>query len=813
MSDICQSALESAPSTASVILSFNRFFLLTQFCIKWQSLAHPTLILARRPSNFCSRRSSVRHLPKLLITSPDPVTIMDFVSDSPLKRRKVENGHTLSGSGYNSQEDSCDELLRPHERYETVATVPVTKPQISQHSLTQQFYSTPRRLTQPTQIIDRSMPNQNSADGSSIVQVAASSPLRALTDASPTTAKTSGGVLASAMAPAGTAFRLPFGVRSAPLKPPAIDLTDDDGPVYRGGSSDEDSQVNRRANIKPSTFVSTGKGSMIGTKGQCRVEESASTGIDKFREITANLFYKPIEKGVSHGSTLKGSVFDSRNREDGATKSRIAAPAKRSADVLANAYGSSSRPAKQVRQAGPARAEPVQDISLDDIVDYQLRTKVKRMMDILPSMTVLLCKNALITKRGNFDDAMDLLTSSEEHRLEIDLTLSDNDGTADKAANARKPQAKQQVKVPNRTIQDKWASTQALPKPSQSSPSHPTTPPKPRRKLVQGRKKPAQPSSPPVAEPPKPPPPRLRTPESDDSDSGVEVESDDDPELERKVLGFFNTCSINDLADISATTEETANVIISQRPFATLEEVRQVSSQAPNPAAGKRRGAKKAIGDKIVDKCLEMWTGYEAVDELVTRCEALGKPVSEDMKRWGVDVYGAAKNGELDLVNFDNVKIEDKSNSEISIRDSGVGTPSSTTQSAEEDDAGGARSSPGPRKSKVKALFFPQPAIMGEGVVLKDYQVVGVNWLALLYRYNLSCILADDMGLGKTCQVIAFIAHLFEKGIKGPHLIVVPGSTLENWLREFSVFCPTLSVMPYYGQYKASFECDDRLTW
>lgn len=76
---------------------------------------------------------------------------------------------------------------------------------------------------------------------------------------------------------------------------------------------------------------------------------------------------------------------------------------------------------------------------------------------------------------------------------------------------------------------------------------------------------------------------------------------------------------------------------------------------------------------------------------------------------------------------------------------------------------------------------------------------MGVNWLSLLFERKLSCILADDMGLGKTCQVVAFLAHLLEKGIKGPHLVVVPGSTLENWLREFSVFCPKLQVMPYYA--------------
>ena len=43
------------------------------------------------------------------------------------------------------------------------------------------------------------------------------------------------------------------------------------------------------------------------------------------------------------------------------------------------------------------------------------------------------------------------------------------------------------------------------------------------------------------------------------------------------------------------------------------------------------------------------------------------------------------------------------------------------------------------------------------------------------------------MGLGKTCQVIAFLAYLQTQRVDGVHLIIVPGSTLENWLREFEV--------------------------
>lgn len=62
---------------------------------------------------------------------------------------------------------------------------------------------------------------------------------------------------------------------------------------------------------------------------------------------------------------------------------------------------------------------------------------------------------------------------------------------------------------------------------------------------------------------------------------------------------------------------------------------------------------------------------------------------------------------------------------------------------------------------------------------LAPYQLVGLNWLAVLHKQGVSGILADEMGLGKTVQVIAFLAHLKETGqARGTHLIVVPASTL-----------------------------------
>ncbi|XP_068560062.1 SWI/SNF-related matrix-associated actin-dependent regulator of chromatin subfamily A containing DEAD/H box 1A [Cebidichthys violaceus] len=92
-----------------------------------------------------------------------------------------------------------------------------------------------------------------------------------------------------------------------------------------------------------------------------------------------------------------------------------------------------------------------------------------------------------------------------------------------------------------------------------------------------------------------------------------------------------------------------------------------------------------------------------------------------------------------------------------------------------------------------------QPALLNSQLQLKSYQLIGLKWLQLLNEHKLSGILADEMGLGKTIQAIAFLAQLYENGIEGPHLITVPSSTLDNWVRELKLWCPTLKVLVYCG--------------
>lgn len=94
----------------------------------------------------------------------------------------------------------------------------------------------------------------------------------------------------------------------------------------------------------------------------------------------------------------------------------------------------------------------------------------------------------------------------------------------------------------------------------------------------------------------------------------------------------------------------------------------------------------------------------------------------------------------------------------------------------------------------------PQPKSIPDKMRLAPYQLIGLNWLALMHNKGVNGILADEMGLGKTIQVIAFLAYLREHcALKRHHLIIVPASTLENWEREFDVWCPEIRILQYYG--------------
>jgi ATP-dependent helicase STH1/SNF2 len=166
-----------------------------------------------------------------------------------------------------------------------------------------------------------------------------------------------------------------------------------------------------------------------------------------------------------------------------------------------------------------------------------------------------------------------------------------------------------------------------------------------------------------------------------------------------------------------------------------------------------------------------------------------------------------------------------------------------------DDDADKAR--PYGASHAIREVVTTQPAMLSGGD-LKDYQMKGLDWLVSLYNNKLNGILADEMGLGmlvfvlvcvsvclcvlvcvyqcvcgcvrvfvcacvfvymcvcgpptslthtgKTIQTIALFSYLIEvKRNFGPFLVIVPLSTISNWVNEFNKWAPSITKVVYRG--------------
>jgi SNF2 family DNA or RNA helicase len=91
-----------------------------------------------------------------------------------------------------------------------------------------------------------------------------------------------------------------------------------------------------------------------------------------------------------------------------------------------------------------------------------------------------------------------------------------------------------------------------------------------------------------------------------------------------------------------------------------------------------------------------------------------------------------------------------------------------------------------------------------KGGSLFPHQLEALNWLRRCWHKSKNVILADEMGLGKTVSACAFISSLYvEFKATLPCLVLVPLSTMPNWLAEFSLWAPNLNVVEYHGCAKA----------
>lgn len=102
------------------------------------------------------------------------------------------------------------------------------------------------------------------------------------------------------------------------------------------------------------------------------------------------------------------------------------------------------------------------------------------------------------------------------------------------------------------------------------------------------------------------------------------------------------------------------------------------------------------------------------------------------------------------------------------------------------------------RDACVTQVFREPSALMVRP--LRDYQLIGVNWLLAMYDLRAGCILADESALGKKVQVIGYMAQQAScQSVWGPHLVVTLTGCMPAWNSEFERWFPSSKTCVYYG--------------
>lgn len=285
-----------------------------------------------------------------------------------------------------------------------------------------------------------------------------------------------------------------------------------------------------------------------------------------------------------------------------------------------------------------------------------------------------------------------------------------------------------------------------------------------RRRLVRGLRE----TTPRTADPPSSDDPLL----GDFDKDAFRAEETPEPaqeDYEDRVLACINSSSLAELVAMTGLKENLVEPLVAKRPFSDLRQARRVTM---SKKSGSRKAAKVSVGESVVDAVGVFLNAVSAIDDVVAKCDTKAQMVKAVVDAWDLDSFGFNK---------------------ISGRASPDGDMPLTPTSLES-------------SRYTRPLVPRQPSLMDGHCEMKPFQLFGLNWMTVLYNYDIGCILADEMGLGKTCQVISLICHVvqdYQREGRGrrpwPNLVVVPPSTYNNWLMELRRFAPGLSVVGYRG--------------
>lgn len=664
----------------------------------------------------------------------------------------------MSGA-FEIDDDDLDELAE---------NIPCSSPYFTQPTQLVSGKPTVNATTQPTQIVEKkttlhhSSPRVPETPGraASVVEVPASSPFRNMTSkvpgrtGSPLSRPQSrplvqGGRLASAMAPAGTAFRPPIAApsrRTVPAtKTPFLDTSDDDlsKDYQHHNSSSEDEDKPMRGDIQPSTFARARPPAMAS-----RQANVADLKLNDIHDLRTRYLVKETYRIVSNHipditlAACKSAVAKSLNAEDAVNlllgRPKASVPTKKLSTIGSSlsAVGNTGKPAmKQTTLTGlkPSPSPALSQSSIDTSSEARKAPPRRRLTQgrrrRSPSPPLVF---SIPSSRSS--PATSQSSTADEQRNKgaqaVTSTVSSPE-VVSRGRLARGPRPKVQAIELNSDSDEE----PLVPQPAQGSKKRKATEPPPREVID-------------LADSDDEPLAKFSELNSDTDDDSPPTPTKGFGE-HAKVLEYLNQCSAEDLQRISGMPMSDTKLVVAAQPFSSLEEAQMVSRKVKS---GARKASKVSVGFAIVEKLVTWFKAFKAAAAAIKACEDRGKEIDSVMSKWEMDRNGLPR------------------------KDRGL------------------------RSLPIKK----RPAIMDESVELKPYQLLGLNWMNLIHNKGFSGILADDMGLGKTCQVISFISHLVESGDKGderrwPNLIVVPPSTYENWMNEFQKFAPGIKLFPYSG--------------
>lgn len=102
-------------------------------------------------------------------------------------------------------------------------------------------------------------------------------------------------------------------------------------------------------------------------------------------------------------------------------------------------------------------------------------------------------------------------------------------------------------------------------------------------------------------------------------------------------------------------------------------------------------------------------------------------------------------------------------------------------------------------------LVITNTALLLNIFVCQEIQI----WMSTLFLFFIALWLLFQ-GLGKTLQTISLLGYMKHyRNIPGPHMVLVPKSTLHNWMSEFKRWVPTLRSVCLIGdkEQRVSFSC------